>query len=75
MDRGRQEGLLLRVLSVFDDTNGSGWSLVLTPGMPDYLELIEENKNLKLQLAEALVRNQKQNEDTGTLDDREAGSA
>ncbi len=43
----------MRVLSLYDDNKGSGWSLVLRPGEPDYTELLEEVKKLRLELAEA----------------------
>ncbi len=43
----------MRVLSVYDDRTGSGSSLVLQDGEPDYHELLEEIKKLRLELAEA----------------------
>lgn len=43
----------MRVLSVYDDKNGSGSSLVLEDGAPDYHDLLAENERLKQELEEA----------------------
>ncbi len=61
----------MRVLSVYDDRTGSGSSFVIPDGDPDYHELLEEVKKLRLELAEA---RQQAQDNWDTIEDVSCGA-